>query len=173
MRQKSLQFCPGYSGNWKKGIIRITSLSLILLGLFGQLNAQISVNIEYASQQCSNFGTADATAQVFGGTAPYSYQWSNGATTQTIYGLGVGTYSVTVTDASTTTGSDTKNLVAPPELVLTLEGADTDCYQGNNDLTAMVSGGVPPYNYQWSNGCLLYTSPSPRDATLSRMPSSA
>ena len=25
----------------------------------------------------------------------------------------------------------------------------------------------------WSNGCLLYTSPSPRDATLSRMPSSA
>ena len=30
--------------------------------------------------------------------------------------------------------------------------------------------------YTWtkdSNGCLLYTSPSPRDATLARMPSSA
>ena len=26
---------------------------------------------------------------------------------------------------------------------------------------------------RWSLGCLLYTSPSPRDATLSRMPSSA
>ena len=26
---------------------------------------------------------------------------------------------------------------------------------------------------QWANSCLLYTSPSPRDATLSRMPSSA
>ena len=26
---------------------------------------------------------------------------------------------------------------------------------------------------QWSESCLLYTSPSPRDATLSRMPSSA
>lgn len=152
MRQKSLQFCPVYSGNWKKGIIKITLLNLILLGLFGQLNAQISVNIEYTSQQCSTFGTADATAQVFGGTPPYSYQWSNGATTQAIYGLGVGTYSVTVTDASTTVGSDTKNLVAPPELVLTLEGADGNCYQGNNDLTAIVSGGVPPYNYQWSNG---------------------
>ncbi|MFT4762277.1 MAG: hypothetical protein ACI9XO_000186 [Paraglaciecola sp.] len=73
-----------YSGNWKKGIIKITSLSLILLGFFGQLNAQISVNIEYASQQCSIYGTADATAQVFGGTPPYSYQWSNGSTTQTI-----------------------------------------------------------------------------------------
>ena len=32
-------------------------------------------------------------------------------------------------------------------------------------------------NFKWSykvfNNCLLYTSPSPRDATLSRMPSSA
>ena len=26
---------------------------------------------------------------------------------------------------------------------------------------------------RWDRGCLLYTSPSPRDATLSRMPSSA
>ena len=29
------------------------------------------------------------------------------------------------------------------------------------------------YTIELSNGCLLYTSPSPRDATLSRMPSSA
>ena len=29
------------------------------------------------------------------------------------------------------------------------------------------------FNYQIYNSCLLYTSPSPRDATLSRMPSSA
>ena len=27
--------------------------------------------------------------------------------------------------------------------------------------------------WDWDNNCLLYTSPSPRDATLSRMPSSA
>ena len=27
--------------------------------------------------------------------------------------------------------------------------------------------------FEWVNACLLYTSPSPRDATLSRMPSSA
>ena len=37
------------------------------------------------------------------------------------------------------------------------------CYFGNDDEAAP---GVFPY-------CLLYTSPSPRDATLSRMPSSA
>ena len=33
---------------------------------------------------------------------------------------------------------------------------------------------VEPTNYKaYNNICLLYTSPSPRDATLSRMPSSA
>ena len=30
----------------------------------------------------------------------------------------------------------------------------------------------PPF-FKWFKDCLLYTSPSPRDATLSRMPSSA
>ena len=34
-------------------------------------------------------------------------------------------------------------------------------------------GGQPEAPGQWSISCLLYTSPSPRDATLSRMPSSA
>ena len=32
---------------------------------------------------------------------------------------------------------------------------------------------VSPLPLEWLYGCLLYTSPSPRDATLSRMPSSA
>ena len=41
-------------------------------------------------------GTAGVS--VSGGVVPYSYLWSNGATTATLTGLGVGTYTVTVTD---------------------------------------------------------------------------
>ena len=33
--------------------------------------------------------------------------------------------------------------------------------------------GMPPEAFERLKDCLLYTSPSPRDATLSRMPSSA
>ena len=40
----------------------------------------------------------------------------------------------------------------------------TICEDGNSEYTPV---------FEWSTSCLLYTSPSPRDATLSRMPSSA
>ena len=41
-------------------------------------------------------------------------------------------------------------------------------------VAALLQGGVgTAVTYDDANGCLLYTSPSPRDATLSRMPSSA
>ncbi len=39
------------------------------------------------------------TASATGGTSPYSYNWSNNATTATVSNLVTGTYSVTVTDA--------------------------------------------------------------------------
>ena len=32
---------------------------------------------------------------------------------------------------------------------------------------------IAPFYYEWISSCLLYTSPSPRDGLLSRMPSSA
>ena len=47
----------------------------------------------------------------------------------------------------------------------------------NDDKSAafqsMNAGVKTSANYPTNNTCLLYTSPSPRDATLSRMPSSA
>ena len=41
------------------------------------------------------------------------------------------------------------------------------------DLLNMAKEQDPSISFRRSCGCLLYTSPSPRDATLSRMPSSA
>ncbi|MBP6827314.1 MAG: hypothetical protein KA165_12200, partial [Saprospiraceae bacterium] len=60
-----------------------------------------------------NNGTASATAS--GGTAPYSYLWNNGFTTENISGLAAGAYTVVVTDANGCTQSST---VTVPQNVL-------------------------------------------------------
>ena len=44
-------------------------------------------------------GSGSASVTASGGTPPYAYLWSTGATTSSISGLGAGTYSVTVIDA--------------------------------------------------------------------------
>lgn len=51
-----------------------------------------------------------ATANPTGGTAPYTYLWSNGNVTQTATSLGVGTFSVTITDANGCTATGSANV---------------------------------------------------------------
>lgn len=48
--------------------------------------------------QCA-FENGTAEVSPGSGTAPYEYQWSNGASSQTVENLGPGVYTVTVTDA--------------------------------------------------------------------------
>lgn len=59
------------------------------------------------AQQVSCFGgnNGSITLTVSGGTTPYSYSWSNGASSQNVSGLTTGTYTVTITDANGCTTS--------------------------------------------------------------------
>jgi uncharacterized repeat protein (TIGR01451 family) len=58
-----------------------------------------------------NDGTANVT--VTGGTAAFSYLWSNGATTVALNNLSIGTYTVTVTDANGCTAICSKIIAQP------------------------------------------------------------
>jgi gliding motility-associated-like protein len=49
---------------------------------------------------CSNNNEASASVSTTGGTAPYTYLWSTGATTTSISNITAGSYTVTVTDGN-------------------------------------------------------------------------
>ena len=97
-------------------------------------------------------GAAQATAT--GGTAPYAYVWSNGATTARITDVKGGTYQVTVTDANGCTDVAQVRINQSPALSLAgfvdnKLGCDG---QPNGAVSAMAIGGVEPYSYVWSTG---------------------
>lgn len=106
----------------------------------------------------STNGAADASIglTVSGGTAPYSYNWSNGETTQNIANLAAGTYDVTVTDSKNCSveGSWTIDDVDPIEALAVVEDLSCNAASGAPDgsIDISVSGGTAPYTYSWSNG---------------------
>jgi len=78
-----------------------------------------------------NIGSIDLT--VSGGTPLYSYIWSNTSTTQDISGLGVGTYTVTVTDMNNCTATTSAIITTLPLLCgWTAEPNGVGCNNGNN-----------------------------------------
>lgn len=102
---------------------------------------------------CFGGSTGTIMLQLSGGVAPYTYNWSDGNTTQILTDLVAGTYSCTVTDANGCTKISGATISQPTQLLTTLSPTDADCQFGNTgavDLTA--SGGAPPYTYVWSNG---------------------
>jgi len=95
---------------------------------------------------------ASASATGTGGTSPYTFSWSNGATTAAVTGLASGTYTVTVRDAAGCTGTATISITAPqPPIVVISASANAKCDQPGS-AAASASGGTPPYTYAWSNG---------------------
>lgn len=106
-----------------------------------------------------NDGTAKANVQ--GGNSPYTYLWSNGATTKKITGLYQGTYWVTVTDENGCTKTGIAIIEEPTLLEITNTVVSPDpAHPGKFRITVTANGGTPYSNgYRYrkcnssGNGC--------------------
>ncbi len=96
-----------------------------IVGTSGVAN-EPSLSVFSTDESCYDLGTA--TAQIVGGTAPYTYTWSNGANTAQVNNLTAGTYTVEITDANAYTQS--LNIeIAAPDPVYDPSGNPIDCSQ--------------------------------------------
>lgn len=118
------------------------------------VNAIPSMVVVSTTDAACGASNGSVTISAFGSTAPYTYSWSNGSTTNSISNVAAGTYKVTISDSK---GCKYKpsvgvnNIGAPT--VLVTNSTNSTCF-GSNDGTALisVSGGSTPYSYMWSNG---------------------
>ncbi|MCT8338426.1 Ig-like domain-containing protein, partial [Flavobacteriaceae bacterium TK19130] len=114
----------------------------------------LSSGIAVTNVKCFGDNTGSLDLTVTGGTQPYSFQWDNAETTEDLFNLVAGTYSVTITDANGCTTTDSATVQQPSEgLDLTFTKTDVLCNgESTGAIDITVSGGTQPYSYAWSNG---------------------
>ena len=93
-----------FKGTWTTGDFYVDLDNINLRACAADMNLTPTV------VPSTNGQNGEATVNVGLGNPPYTYKWSNGATTQTITGLPVGPVTVTVTDALGCTGALTINI---------------------------------------------------------------
>ena len=132
-------------------------------GLLGFTIENLSVSESHSSYtgygvSCNGASDGFIDLTVTGGTAPYSYIWSNGEITESISGLSAGIYSVTVVDVNSCTVSAEVEITESPEMTISETHSN---YNGfgvstfgatNGEIDITVEGGTGSYTFDWSNG---------------------
>lgn len=104
---------------------------------------------------CDNANSGAINLLVAGGTPPFTYAWSNGATTEDLVNIPAGNYLVTVTDARGCKKQAQYIIYRQPPIVVAVDTKtdfNCDTHFVKQTFVANVTGGLPPYQLSWSSG---------------------
>ena len=109
---------------------------------------EMDVQVYSEAPLCHNSKDGSIVVSAFGGMAPYEYFWSNSTHESEVSGIGMGTYSVTISDAAGCSVARTITLEAPAAINVETTIGEIKC---NGDKTGRIEvtaeGGVLPYRY--------------------------
>ena len=107
-----------------------------------------------SSTNVSSSGGSDGSATVTpsGGTAGYTYLWTDGQTNATATNLAAGNYSVTIKDANLCSITKNFTITEPSSLSATTTVINNvSCNNGTDGFASVsVTGGTSPYTYSWN-----------------------
>ena len=116
----------------------------------------VPIVITNTSTNVSCFGgnNGSINISVSGGTAPFSFNWNDGNTSQNRTNLTAGSYTVTVTDNTAQTATRTVVITQPASaLNSTATATNVLCFGGNSgSIMQTPSGGTSPYAFNWGGG---------------------
>lgn len=132
------------------------SKGLVKTGKYEIPDPALTISIEVVKPSSGSAeGDASVNLLVNGGTGAMTYQWDNGENQQLATKLTAGTHAVTVTDedgCSATTAFTVPEKVLPLAVTLTTL-AENKCADAKAGIIeAVVTGGKPPFKYQWNQG---------------------
>jgi len=160
---------PGYTFNWSNGettedvsglasgsysvtVTDATSCSDVQFYTVPSISSGVAATSTSTDELCGNAaGTINVT--VTGGTTGYTYNWSNGTTTEDLNNLSAGIYDLTVTDASGCSIMLSDTIINDNgSLAATSTSTDAICTNAAGTIDVTVTGGTAGYTYNWSNG---------------------
>ncbi|WP_208326562.1 beta strand repeat-containing protein, partial [Algibacter lectus] len=115
----------------------------------------LSSAIAISNILCKDDATGSLDLAVNGGTAPYTFNWDNGDTTEDLINVIAGTYSVTITDANGCITTDSATIIQPDSNVSAsiTNQTNVNCFgNATAEVTVKGDGGIAPYSYSIDNG---------------------
>lgn len=118
--------------------------------LYVSQNPVVTHTVTNALCNSDSTGIIDLTVT---GTSPFTYLWSNGATSQDLNGVPAGNYSAIITDSAGCSSVDSATVTEPAALNATSTAFAPACAgQNSGSIQVNVTGGTTPYSFYWSTG---------------------
>lgn len=129
----------------------LPAVLLVCVQVFSAHAQCISVQAIVTPVLCNGDSNGAIDITPSGGVAPYTFEWSNGETSEDLANIPAGLYAVTVTDATNCFVTLARTLADPPALTGVIT-EHCNVPQNTGTLTMTASGGVQPYLIEWSTG---------------------
>ncbi len=122
-----------------------------------QQSTPLIINITSTQPSCPACQDGALSATVTGGTAPYQYLWSTGATTAGISGLGAGTYVLEVVDANGCSSRTTEILTSGQtgggcNFLVSSSIMPASCNSATGSIDLNINNGGASVSIVWSTG---------------------
>lgn len=166
------QNCAGCSYDWNDGNIMAQRTLIVeddityALTITNEDGCSTSQSIAVPVQEMINFtgeispiscqGANDGQVIINNSSGnTINFAWDNGATGTTLSDLAAGTYTVTAGAIGFCAEVATYEITEPSQLTLSANFTTVSCFnQNNGSISTSTGGGVPPYDFIWSNGAV-------------------